>query len=433
MEQKINKNRIDNLNVYVKYILIILILFILYGTLRLFSFESWTNEKRFNYNSNSKKELNIEKMSEMKQHNKYNNENFLAWLSKETMEAKAWAYYKKTFISKDGRVIDPQRASITTSEGQAYAMRRALMMEDKETFDNTYNWAKYNLQHKNDHLFAWLWGLKNPGKQSKTVYGIIDQNGATDAGTEIAINLILASKLWEQENYMDEALNIINDIWDKETIEIKGERILTSGIYQTKAKTVEINPSYFMPYGFKIFAEVDEDHNWQRLVNSSYNLTNFCIDNIKSGLPPDVFYINKKTGVITFDKDKSDFSYDAVRTFYRFYIDYKLTNDSRAEKLLYKSNLFTNRWKNEGKFYTNYKQNGELKDYDQAIGSIAMILPVIKMYNKNIADEIYKNRILSKYHFNGYWEDPLDYYAQNLVWLGNWLYQNEKNIQAFKY
>lgn len=26
-----------------------------------------------------------------------------------------------------------------------------------------------------------------------------------------------------------------------------------------------------------------------------------------------------------------------------------------------------------------------------------------------------------------------DYYDQNLVWFGNWLYQNEENIRSFKY
>lgn len=348
-------------------------------------------------------------------------------------QIKSWNYYKNIFISDDGRVIDYQRGSVTTSEGQAYAMRRAVMMKDKKTFDKSYNWVKNNLQHKNDKLFAWLWGPKEIGTGGEIKYKVIDQNGATDADIEIAIALVLASKIWQQESYMEDALAIINDIWNKETIVIKGERILVAGFNQKMDKYVEVNPSYFMPIGFRIFAEVDEKHNWQLLVNSSYNLVNLCIANIKSGLPPDSFYMNKATGQIILIEGKSDFSYDAVRVFYLFYVDYLLTEDSRAEKLLSKSKFFIDRWKLDGVFYTNYKQNGEPKDYNEALGSIALLLPVIKHYDKHVASDIYRKKILMNYHFEGYWGDPLDYYAQNLVWFGVWLYQNDKNVRVYKY
>lgn len=342
----------------------------------------------------------------------------------------SWKYYKKKFISDDGRVIDYQRASVTTSEGQAYAMMRALLTRDKKTFDTTYNWTKYNLQHKDDHIFAWLWGQQKPSNvQGEIKWGILDQNGATDAGAEIAIGLILASKIWNQYSYMEDAKKIINDIWNKETVEIKGERILSAGINQNKAEVVEVNPSYFMIFSFRIFAKVDKSHDWQSVVDSSYRLTNWCINHIPSRLPPDVFYIDRKTGVITFDKDKSDFSYDAIRVFYRFYADYILTKDKRATELLSKSKLFIDMWKQGEIFYTQYKQNGEPKDYDESIGSIAMLLPVIKMYDKQTAKEIYEKRIKKQYHKEGYWDDPMDYYAQNLVWFGTWLYLNEKDVQ----
>lgn len=426
-----------------KYILSILIIVILFGALYLIG-AKWSNHNNVgdsntvgSENFFTQKELLLPKLLKLRKHKLIRvikDKNLFSWLAYEIIETNSWKYYKKTFISDDGRVIDYQRGSVTTSEGQAYAMRRALMMDDKATFDKTYNWAKYNLQHKNDKLFAWLWGQENPNLHGPLEYGVImDNNGATDAGVEIATTLILASKVWNQESYMSDALKLINDIWDKETMNIKGVRILISGVSQNRTENIEVNPSYFMPTGFKIFAEVDKNHDWLKLVDSSYRLTNWCIDHIESGLPPDHFYINKNTGVITFKKDSSDFSYDAVRVFYRFYIDYLLTKDPRAEKLLSKSNLFITRWKREKKFYTNYKQNGELKDYNEAIGSIALLLPVIKMYDKDVAAEIYKYKIKAKYHREGYWEDPLNYYAQNLVWFGYWLYQNEDNIRSFKY
>lgn len=428
-----------------KYILTILILLLIFVLLNPVVTEEtqpiiWGNQYRTKNEKGNKlqnelfqENLTLPKVIKWQKHKLIKKGNPITGLIKGVFEINSWNYYKKTFISDEGRTIDYQRGSVTTSEGQAYAMRRAVMMNDKKTFDKSYNWTKKNLQHKNDKLFAWLWGPDKTNKQGSIKYKIIDQNGATDAGVEIAISLILASKIWEQESYMNDALAIINDIWNKETIVIKGERILVAGVNQKISDNVEINPSYFMPFGFRIFSEVDEKHNWQKLVNSSYRLTNLCIDNIQSGLPPDSFYINKFTGNITLDYEKSDFSYDAIRVFYRFFIDYLLTKDSRAENILSKSKFFIDRWKTDGTFYTNYKQNGELKDYNEAIGSIALLLPVIKYYDKKVAEDIYKKKILSKYHFEGYWEDPLNYYAQNLVWFGVWLYQSEDNVRSFKY
>lgn len=364
--------------------------------------------------------------------NKYYN-NVLPCPTKEVMLVNSWKYYKRTFISDDGRVIDHQRGSVTTSEGQAYAMRRALLMRDKETFDKTYNWAKYNLQHKHDSLFAWLWGPEQSATKGKVIYKILDQNGAPDAGVEMAACLFLASRIWKQTNYREDAQKMINDIWNKETVKIKGERILISGVNQNRKLDVEINPSYFMYYSFRIFAQEDKAHDWNKLVDSSYRLTNWCINNIESGLPPDFFYMNRFTGKITLHPDRSDFSYDAIRVFYRAYIDYSLTKDPRALKTLARSNFFLNRWKRDGKFYTNYEQNGDIKDYDESIGSIALLLPLIKMYDKQAAKEIYASRIKAKCYKTECWGDPINYYAQNLVWFGNWLYLNENNIKLFKY
>lgn len=412
-----------------KYVLLILTLFIILLSLQLIvEGEAFYGRLIDYYKVNI-----LNKKSEKVDYKEVKNNNFPKCPTKELTLLDSWNYYKDKFISSDGRVIDYQRNSVSTSEGQAYAMLRSLLMRDKITFDKTYNWARYNLQHKTDKLFAWLWGQKLQGQQRPIEYGILDQNGASDAGVEIAACLILASKVWNQSSYLEDAKEILNDIWDKETIVIKGERILSAGINQNKNENVEINPSYFMPHNFRIFAEVDKKHDWHKLVDSSYRLTNWCIDNIKTGLPPDIFYINRNTGAITFDKDKSDFSYDAVRVFYRFYIDYQLTKDPRAVKLLSRSKLFIDVWEKDGKFYTSYKQNGELKNYDEAIGSIALLLPVINMYDRRVAKEIYKSRIREKYNNEGFCGDPLDYYAQNLVWLGNWLYLDEKNIKSFKY
>lgn len=380
-----------------------------------------------------KKELTIERVAKWKKIKTKHKLFLYDWLNKEVMLYNSWEYYKKTFITEDGRVIDYQNGNVTTSEGQAYAMRRALIMGDRDIFDKVYNWTKWNLQREEDNLFAWLWGQKSKKHWEPVKYGIIDNNAATDADIEIAVCLIHASKFWNEPIYREEAQKIMNDIWDKETIVIKGERIVIAGIYQKYQENVEINPSYFLVHSFRVFHEVDKKNDWPKLIDSSYRLLDYCIDNIPSGLPPDVFYINKNTGKIIFDKEKSDFSYDAIRVFYRVYVDYELTRDPRAEKVLSRSKFFIKKWKKYNKFYTNYKQNGELKNHDEAIGSIAILVPVINLYDKRVAAQVYNPRIMPAYHSQGYWSNPMDYYAQNLVWYGHWLYQDESNIRVFKY
>ena len=57
----------------------------------------------------------------------------------------AWESFKKTFINKEGRVIDASSDVMkTTSEGQAYAMFFALVANDRITFEKLLNWATKN-------------------------------------------------------------------------------------------------------------------------------------------------------------------------------------------------------------------------------------------------------------------------------------------------
>src|SRR5262245_50931417 len=53
----------------------------------------------------------------------------------------SWDAYIAKFIQQDGRVIDHKASGITTSEGQAYAMLRAVWVGDRTSFDKTFQWA----------------------------------------------------------------------------------------------------------------------------------------------------------------------------------------------------------------------------------------------------------------------------------------------------
>ncbi len=344
----------------------------------------------------------------------------------------SWNYYKKNFMSHDGRIIDYERNDVTTSEGQSYAMLRAVFIGDKEAFDKAYRWSVDNLGRKEDNLFAWLWG-----KREDNTWGIIDRNSASDADIDIAFALLLAGECWSNNEYIYDAVNIINDIWNLETKVINNQRVLMPGITQADNEIIPINPSYFATYAFKTFAKYDEDHDWNSLVNSSYSLLSQSASLTESGLPPNWFNINSQSGEIFIDKENqdSDFSYDAIRVFLRTYVDYLIFNDKRAFNILKKSQFFKDKYfkkYREVKFFTNFKQNGELRDKVENIGAIALLVPVFKaLSDKQKAYKIYKKKVVSNYNPKGYWDSSKNYYTQNLAWFGTWMYIYEQETKQY--
>lgn len=329
-----------------------------------------------------------------------------------------WEHYKKTFISTDGRVMDLQRNNLTTSEGQSYGLLRAVMADDKKTFSKIYQWTTKNLKRENDNLFSWLWDEE-----------VKDKNSASDADIDIAYALVIASKKWDKPKYLEQAKKIIKDIYKYETKIVHFKRVLMPGAAQVNSDIVELNPSYFAPYAFRVFDKIDKENNWMELVDSSYYYALESIKLTKTGLVPNWFYVdNKGKAYIDNKSEKSDFSYDAIRTFIRFYLDSAIYKHNKGNKILDGSTVFIDRWNKDNKFYTNYKYNGELRDNVEYIGSIALLLPIIEKYNPHVADDVYEQKIKKEYNGFGGWQDGENYYAHNLIWFGLGFYKCDKKI-----
>lgn len=328
---------------------------------------------------------------------------------------RSYEYYKKEYMTEDGRIMDPNDDNSTTSEGQSYMLLRSVLSDDKPTFDLVYKWSVNNLKRP-DNLFAWLWGRNTFGQ-----YKIIDDNSAADADVDIAFALILAYESWGNKVYLSDAIKIANSIWTNETKEINGKRVLMPGVVQTQVDKIEINPSYFSTYAFKVFQKYDKVHDWNELVDSSYYYLNQVMAKTKTGLPPNWFLIEDDQIVLE-DSVRSDFSYDAIRVFARIYLDYKSTGDKRALPILSKSKFFIDKWKKDRTIYVNYKSNGELRDKDKFIGSISLLVPVIDIYNPKIAREIYMKEVMPYLYDKSYWTKKQDYYGKNLLWFGCYLY-----------
>lgn len=334
----------------------------------------------------------------------------------------SYKMYKHNYLSKDGRIMDPQRNNVSISEGQSYIMLGSVFQNDRRIFDLSYKWTKDNLKRP-DNLFSWLWGENKKGE-----YKILDANSATDADIDIAFALILAYEKWHKKKYLDDAILIINSIWNKETRQIGNYLVLMPGAAQATSDKIEINPSYFAPYPFRMFQKYDKTHDWNKLIDSSYYYLNEATKKTKTGLPPDWFLIENGKIVLE-NSSRSDFSYDAIRVFPRLLIDYNMTGEKRALPILAKSKFFIDKWKKSKKLYTNYKANGELKDNHEFIGSIAVLIPVIALYDEVVAKEIYNQEIMTSLEKEKNSLAPDNYYGRSLAFFGCYLYKNPKGIR----
>lgn len=120
-----------------------------------------------------------------------------------------WKDYAAHFISAAGRVMDPDRDSMTTSEGQSYAMFFSLVANDRATFERLRDWTESDLARGSlaDNLPAWSWGRTPSG-----TWEVLDPNSASDADLWIAYDLLQAGRLWADSRYTEEGTAMLRHI-----------------------------------------------------------------------------------------------------------------------------------------------------------------------------------------------------------------------------
>jgi endoglucanase len=343
-----------------------------------------------------------------------------------------WGSYKGRFV-EDGRVVDPKSGGTTTSEGQAYAMLRAVYMNDEATFDEIWGWTRENLQKPSDNsLLAWNYGETEDGTQ-----GVTDLSTATDADTDAALALLFASRKFDNGRYEEEALRILDDVWEEETVSnVAGyDRTLVAGDWARGDGTTSrpvVNPSYFSPYAYKIFADADPSHDWDALADSSYDI----LQNIQAspelggeaGVVPNWLAIDPETGAPdAADLDglpTEEFSFDATRVPWRMSLDYLWFKDDRALEVMEGLDLPRRQIEDEGRLFASYGLGGEPTADYEATSAYAGILPGLLVGgDPAVAHKVFAEKILGTYNAGGaqgrgaHWgEDPDDYYNQNMAW-----------------
>jgi endoglucanase len=179
-----------------------------------------------------------------------------------------WNAYVSHFVSPDGRVIDPDRNSMTTSEGQSYAMFFALVADDASSFERIRSWTEQNLARGDlsENLPAWSWGRRGDG-----AWGALDQNSAADADLWIAYSLIQAGNLWQNPAYSRSGKALLQQIAKEEVGDLPGVGpVLMPGrveLFSSSGRWV-LNPSYSpLPLLFAA-AHAEPDGPWKQMAKA---------------------------------------------------------------------------------------------------------------------------------------------------------------------
>ena len=339
-----------------------------------------------------------------------------------------------TIEPKTNRTLDKQQQNITTSEGQSYTLLRSVYMDDQKQYDASLQWTKDNLQ-RDDHLFSWKFG-RLPNGQYSILDNIGGQNTATDGDSDIALSLLLAYSRWQQDKYLYDAKAIISSIWDKEVVMINGQPVLSADDLERNNPTqVVLNPSYFSPYAYKLFAKVDPSHDWVGLANNSYRiLADVSDDKLNtvsaSGLPPDWVIMNRQTGEFSAPSAESgqttDFGYDAMRVPFRLALDYSWFKDPRAKQVLGKFSLLQREWEQHHQLAAVYGHDGTPKaDYEAPPAIYGGTFGYFKVMQPQTSRQIYQAKLATLYDTDGQkWKTELGYYDDNWAWFGIGLSQD---------
>lgn len=332
-----------------------------------------------------------------------------------------WAAYRITYISHDGRAIDYKNGAITSSEGQSYAMLRALWMGDRDTFDRAWTWTNANLQASNPaQLPAWKWGQDAGGE-----WVVLDPQPASDADQLIAYSLIGAAKRWKQPRYLEQARAILDQIWLQEVGQVGGRWTILPGPWAKGQPETRLNPSYFLPFALREFAAADSAHPWSQLVDDGYLLLTQCRG--KSGLPKDWCYLDTASGQMLEPADPAhdDFGFEAFRVGWTLAAEVKWHHERRARALLGPYINLLSRPATPVPIPGIIGSDGSAKVSWIYPGMYGALLPAWGIRRPAAANRMWRDELVPLRREHG-WGDPDDYYGQNWIWFGLALWQGKE-------
>jgi endo-1,4-beta-D-glucanase Y len=214
---------------------------------------------------------------------------------------------------------NPGVGNPTFSEGMGYGMLLAVGNSDRTALDAL--WAYYKAHEDSNGLMNWQ--TKDCGS---TIYG---QNGASDGDEDVAMALVQADAKWG--GYKTDATALINAIKKYETAAGPPSYLLPGdAIGGWSAGTV--NPSYFAPGYWHVWATYMNDPFWNQLATDAYTMLaayqKLTISSSTGALVPEW---GTSSGQVS---GGPDYGYNACRTPWRVAVDYAWFQTAAAQTFL---------------------------------------------------------------------------------------------------
>ncbi|NJR39779.1 MAG: glycosyl hydrolase [Leptolyngbyaceae cyanobacterium CSU_1_4] len=352
-------------------------------------------------------------------------------ISTSELLSQSWNAYRDRFIQGDGRVIDRESADRTTSEAQAYALLRSVLMDDASTFERVLNWGENNLQrrgldgNRSDRLWAWQWGHN----LEKNQWLPLDANFASDGDVDTITALIFAGRRWRRSDYLDLAKLKLKDLWSLAVLPIRHSNGDTSyflpgpkAVFQPQPNQILLNPSYLAPYAFRLFAQIDPERDWLSLVSSSYDLLADSAQLSSLRLPSNWVLLETTTRKILPNDPSSPlhsrYGYDAYRVWWRLALDAIWFDEPRAKQYL-QTHLepLQALWRSQQQIPAEIDLQGQAIVPYESTAQYAMLYAAFALINPDLANQIRLQKLLPAFR-DGFWENDSAYYIQNLGWLG---------------
>lgn len=228
-------------------------------------------------------------------------------------------------------------ANSSVSEGIAYGMTIAVMMDDQPLFDGFFQYA---LAFMNENGFM-NWYIAPDGAR------VLGEGGATDADEDMAFALVMAHRQWGgsgalSETYLSHAKRQIDRIYEFEVDHGDHPGMLLPGD-GWRGRDV-FNPSYFAPDQYQLFGEVSGNvEGFQRVIDTGYaiieNSLNDASGNRTNGLVP-AWCTSSGVPVEAFPGAMTNYQYDSARLPFRLGQAYAYHRDPRAHSYLARVSAF---------------------------------------------------------------------------------------------
>jgi endoglucanase len=332
-----------------------------------------------------------------------------------------WQQYRAHFIDGSGRVIDhdPTSADKTTSEGMAYAMFFALVVNDRATFDKALHWTEDNLAGGDltARLPSWNWG-KSPEGQWKT----LDINSASDADLWMAYDLLEAGRLWKDDRLEKLGMVMADRIAHSEVALVPGlGTMLLPGPqgFHPQPNTFILNPSYMPPQVLARLKQQSPQGPWGAVLESLPRLlqgsstAGYAMDWVTAGST-----IAASPAPAELATGKGGFtpvgSYDAIRVY--LWLGMADTNTASVQPSLQAVNGMSGYLQSNVTPPLQVDAAGKVINSEGTIGFSAAVIPYLTaMGRKNEAKAQLTRLQASADTASGLYGRSIQYYDQNLA------------------